>query len=58
MLIASIIFTVVLISGLIILGLNFGIIGLATSFVLATLAKAVFFVCVFYKNNGFSKMIT
>jgi len=57
-LISSIIYTVFLVSGMIVLGLNFGMIGLAFSFVIATLAKAVFFVSVYYKNNGFSRMIT
>ena len=56
-LIAGIIYTVILVSGMIILGLNFGIMGLAFSFVIATVAKAIFFVWVYYKNNEFSRMI-
>ena len=51
-LIGNAISTVILISGMIVLGLNFGIIGLAWSLVLATSAKTVFFLFAYYKNNN------
>ena len=50
-LIGNAISTVILISGMIVLGLNFGIIGLAWSWVLATSAKTVFFAIAYYKNG-------
>ena len=43
---------VILICGMIILGLNFGIIGLAWSFIIATSAKTVFLLFVQYKNKN------
>ncbi len=51
-LIGNAISTVILISGMIVLGLNFGIIGLAWSWVLATCAKTVFFAIAYYKNKN------
>ena len=51
-LIGNIISLVILICGMIILGLNFGIIGLACSLVIATSAKTVFFLFTYYKNNN------
>ena len=51
-LIGNIIATVILVSSMIILGLNFGITGLAWSLVIATSAKAVFFLFAYYKNNN------
>ena len=51
-LIGNAISTMILISGMVVLGLNFGIIGLAWSLVLATSAKTVFFLFAYYKNNN------
>ena len=51
-LIGNAISTVILISGMIVLGLNFGIIGLAWSLVLATSTKTIFFAIAYYKNNN------
>ena len=51
-LIGAIISLVILICGMIILGLNFGIIGLAWSLIIATSAKTVFLLFVHYKNKN------
>ena len=51
-LIGNAISTVILISGMIVLGLNFGIIGLACSLIMATSAKTIFFLFMYYKNNN------
>ena len=51
-LIGNAISTVILISGMIVLGLNFGIIGLAWSLLIATSAKTVFLLFAHYKNNN------
>ena len=51
-LIGNIISLIILICGMIILGLNFGIVGLACSLVIATSAKTVFFLFTYYKNNN------
>ncbi len=51
-LIGNAISTVILISGMIVLGLNFGIIGLAWSLVLATSTKTIFFAIAYYKNKN------
>jgi len=51
-LIGNAISTVILISGMVVLGLNFGIIGLAWSLVLATSTKTIFFAIAYYKNNN------
>ena len=51
-LIGNAISTVILISGMIVLGLNFGIIGLAWSLIIATSAKTIFFLFMYYKNNN------
>ena len=51
-LIGAIISLVILICGMIILGLNFGIIGLAWSFIIATSAKTVFLLFAHYKNKN------
>ena len=51
-LIGAIISLVILTCGMIILGLNFGIIGLAWSFIIATSAKTVFLLFVQYKNKN------
>ena len=50
-LIGNAISTVILISGMIVLGLNFGIIGLAWSLVLATSTKTIFFLFAYYKDK-------
>ena len=50
-LIGNAISTVILISGMIILGLNFGIIGLAWSLIIATSAKTVFLLFAYYKDE-------
>ena len=50
-LIGTIISLVILICGMIILGLNFGIIGLAWSLIIATSAKTVFLLFAHYKNK-------
>ena len=51
-LIGAIISLVILTGGMIILGLNFGIIGLAWSLIIATTAKMVFLLIMHYKNNN------
>jgi len=51
-LIGAIISLVILICGMIILGLNFGIIGLAWSLIIATSAKTVFLLFAHYKNKN------
>ena len=51
-LIGAIISLVILTGGMIILGLNFGIIGLAWSLIIATIAKMVFLLIMHYKNNN------
>ena len=51
-LIGAIISLVILTGGMIILGLNFGIIGLAWSLLIATTAKMVFLLIMHYKNNN------
>ena len=51
-LIGAIISLVILICGMIILGLNFGIIGLAWSLIIATSAKTVFLLFAYYKNKN------
>ena len=51
-LIGNIISLIILTCGMIILGLNFGIVGLACSLVIATSAKTVFFLFTYYKNNN------
>ena len=51
-LIGTIISLVILICGMIILGLNFGIIGLAWSLIIATSAKTVFLLFAHYKNKN------
>ena len=51
-LIGAIISLVILTGGMIILGLNFGIIGLAWSLIIATIAKMVFLLIMNYKNNN------
>jgi Na+-driven multidrug efflux pump len=51
-LIGAIISLVILTCGMIILGLNFGIIGLAWSFIIAASAKTVFLLFVQYKNKN------
>ena len=51
-LIGAIISLVILICGMIILGLNFGIIGLAWSFIIATSAKTVFLLFAHYKDKN------
>ena len=51
-LIGAIISLVILTGGMIILGLNFGIIGLAWSLIIATTSKMVFLLIMHYKNNN------
>ena len=51
-LIGAIISLVILICGMMILGLNFGIIGLAWSYIIATSAKTVFLLFAHYKNKN------
>ena len=51
-LIGAIISLVILTGGMIILGLNFGIVGLAWSLIIATTAKMVFLLIMHYKNNN------
>ena len=51
-LIGAIISLVILICGMIILGLNFGIIGLAWSLIIATSAKTLFLLFAHYKNKN------
>ena len=51
-LIGTIISLVILICGMIILGLNFGIIGLAWSLIIATSAKTLFLLFAHYKNKN------
>ena len=51
-LIGAIISLVILTGGMIILGLNFGIIGLAWSLIIATIAKMVFLLIMYRKNNN------
>ena len=58
-LIGAIISLVILTGGMIILGLNFGIIGLAWSLIIATSAKTVFLLFAHYKNkNGMNYVRT
>ena len=56
-LIGNAISTVILISGMIVLGLNFGIIGLAWSLVLATSTKTIFFLFAYYKDKIIKNMM-
>jgi len=56
-LIGNAISTVILISGMVVLGLNFGIIGLAWSLVLATSTKTIFFLFAYYKDKIIKNMM-